>query len=41
MDRLDVNIAKAQVGFIDFIIQPSYEALADMLPLVGLNVEII
>ena len=32
MDRHTVNIAKAQVGYIDFIIKPSYETLAEVLP---------
>jgi len=41
MDRCTVNIAKAQVGFIDVIIMPAYQALAVMLPLVNENVQII
>ena len=32
MDRTTVNIAKAQLGFIDVIIYPSFETLCQMLP---------
>jgi hypothetical protein len=32
MDRSTVNIAKAQLGFIDFIIAPAFNLLAEMCP---------
>lgn len=32
MDRETINIAKSQLGFIDFIIAPSWEVLSTMLP---------
>ena len=32
MDRNTINIAKAQVGFIDVIIKPAFEALATVIP---------
>jgi hypothetical protein len=32
MDRETVNIAKAQTGYIDFIIKPSFETLVEVLP---------
>ena len=32
MDRETVNVAKAQVGYIDFIIKPSFEVIAELLP---------
>jgi len=41
MDRTTVNIAKAQVGFLDVIIHPSYTTLAVMLPMVEINVKTI
>jgi hypothetical protein len=31
-DRKVTNIAKSQVGFIDFVIYPYFEALAKILP---------
>jgi hypothetical protein len=41
MDRTTVNIAKAQVGFIDVIIHPAYTALHAFLPNIFENVDII
>ena len=38
MDRTTVNIAKSQVGFIDFIVQPAYEILLGVIPLVEPNI---
>ena len=32
MDRETINIAKSQIGFIDFIIAPSWDVLTMMLP---------
>jgi hypothetical protein len=32
MDRRTVNISKAQVGFMDIIIIPSYETLVELMP---------
>jgi len=32
MDRHTTNIAKAQIGFYDFIIKPSYEQLIKVCP---------
>jgi hypothetical protein len=32
MDRTTVNIAKAQTGFIDFIVMPSFEILNNLFP---------
>lgn len=31
-DRTQVNIAKAQIGFIDVIIKPAFELLSKVLP---------
>ena len=39
MDRKTVNIAKAQVGFIDVIIQPNFELLAKLAPGIEGNVQ--
>jgi len=32
MDRCTVNVAKSQIGFIDFIIMPSFTAVSQVLP---------
>lgn len=32
MDRSTVQIAKAQIGFLDVIIQPPFECLAKVIP---------
>ena len=32
MDRYTTNIAKAQIGFFDFIIKPSYQLLLKVCP---------
>lgn len=32
MDRCTTNIAKSQIGFINFIIKPSYETMHSYLP---------
>ena len=32
MDRCDINVAKAQIGFLDVIIQPPFDCLAKVLP---------
>jgi hypothetical protein len=32
MDRRTVNVAKAQIGFIDAIVKPAFESLAKVLP---------
>lgn len=37
-DRTQVNIAKAQMGFFNFIIQPAFEAFRQLLPKVDANV---
>jgi hypothetical protein len=34
MDRYTVNIAKSQIGFIDFIVKPTWEVVVMMLPAV-------
>jgi hypothetical protein len=38
-DRNTVNIAEAQLGFIDFIVQPTFEVMALYLPKLQKNVE--
>lgn len=37
MDRTIVNIAKSQIGFIDFIINPAYQAAHKVLPALEAN----
>ena len=37
MDRTTTNIAKSQIGFIEFIVQPSFEIMKLMLPSVEEN----
>lgn len=37
MDRTIVNIAKSQIGFIDFIINPAFLAAAKVLPALEAN----
>jgi len=32
MDRYSLNVAKSQIGFIDVIVSPAFEALMDLLP---------
>lgn len=32
MDRCTTNIAKSQIGFISFIIKPSFEIMSSFLP---------
>ena len=39
MDRRTTNIAKAQAGFIDNLIKPSFEVLELLLPKVKRNLE--
>ena len=39
MDRCTTNIAKSQVGFINFIIKPSFEAATIFLPGIHRNLE--
>lgn len=39
MDRYTTNIATNQVGFINVFVKPCFDALADMLPNIKLNVE--
>ena len=39
MDRHTVNIAKAQVGYIDFIIKPSFDVLVEVLPNMAITLE--
>lgn len=39
MDRYTTNIAQSQVGFIDFIMKPSYEAACILLPALNRNKE--
>ena len=38
MDRCTVNMAHAQVGFLDVFVQPSWEAMKLMLPKVEINI---
>ena len=38
MDRTTVNIAKAQDGFIKFLIKPAFVSLSTMLPYLELNI---
>lgn len=38
-DRQTINLAKSQMGFIDFIVQPSFEAYAEYLPKVSVHYE--
>jgi len=38
-DRSSVNIAKAQIGFFSFIIQPAFETFQSLLPKVEFNVK--
>jgi hypothetical protein len=39
MDRTTINLAKAQLGFIDFIVKPAFETLSIMLPNLTQNVK--
>ena len=39
MDRQTVNVAKAQVGYIDFIIKPSFDILSEILPMMNVAVD--
>lgn len=39
MDRTQINIAKAQVGFIGVIVLPAYENFSKFLPHVEKNIE--
>ena len=32
MDRYTVNTAKSQIGFIDFLVKPTFEVLKAFLP---------
>ena len=41
MDKTAINIAKSQLGFIDVIIQPSFETWEMFLPNIGRNIEFI
>ena len=41
MDRTTVNVAKSQIGFLDVIINPSFTALALVLPKVQAHVDYI
>lgn len=38
-DRLGTNIATAQLGFIDFVIQPTFEVFVDFLPSVQVHLD--
>ena len=38
-DREKINLAKSQIGFIDFIVQPSIQVFADYLPKVKDNLD--
>ena len=35
MDRFTVNTAKSQIGFIDVIVQPTFEVIRSFLPLLS------
>lgn len=35
MDRFTVNTSKSQIGFIDVIVQPTFEVLKSFLPLLA------
>ncbi len=35
MDRYTVNTSKSQIGFIDVIVQPTFEVLKSFLPNLG------
>ena len=39
MDRYTVNIARSQMGFLDYIVTPAYTALKDMLPAAQRNID--
>merc|ERR1719487_2919037 len=39
MDRFTTNIAKNQLGFIDFVVTPLYEAVATAIPQANLQLE--
>ncbi len=39
MDRTQINVAKAQVGFISVIVMPAFETFAKFLPHVDKNIE--
>ena len=41
MDRATTNIAKSQIGFIDFIIKPAFESAHLLLPDIYRNIEAI
>jgi hypothetical protein len=40
-DRRNINLAKSQMGFIDFIVQPSFEVFSKFLPKVGVHIDSI
>jgi hypothetical protein len=31
-DRKTTNVAKSQMGFIDFVVYPYFEAMTDLIP---------
>mmetsp|Transcript_23384 Transcript_23384/g.20784 ORF Transcript_23384/g.20784 Transcript_23384/m.20784 type:complete len:140 (-) Transcript_23384:196-615(-) len=37
-DRKNINLAKSQLGFVDFIVQPTLEAFELFLPKLSLNI---
>ena len=38
-DRKQINLAKSQIGFIDFIVQPSFETFGLLLPKLNIQIE--
>lgn len=38
-DRCNINLAKSQMGFIDFIVQPSFEVYVTYLPKVQIHID--
>ena len=39
MDRYTTNIAKSKIGFIDFIIKPSFESVLILLPKINRSLQ--
>lgn len=38
-DREETNIAKSQIGFLDYIVKPSFELAAKLMPKLSFCVE--
>lgn len=38
MDRSQINIAKAQIGFIDVFVKPSFQSISELIPMIEKNI---